>query len=203
MKLKTKFLIKGLFHSLFQFLAIFSFAWYNSCLFEMLVIYICFFYFRNKFEKQYHALTTWGCTFLTFIIFYFVSLVTPNRTISILLVILFTYNINTISYFYRDYLDIKEYRDNQLNKNKKYYDKITNKKKKNVNRQIIIEILGNDNLDEESIEKYCVSKGIPKLSETIYLFLNNTLEETADILDVDNSTITRRIKKFIEVGFRD
>ena len=203
MKLKTKFIIKGLFHSLLQFIAIFSFAWFNDCIFEMAIIYVCFFFFREKFEKQYHAPTTWGCTILTLIIFYFVSLVTPNKTISIVLIILFTYNINVISYYYRDYLDIKEYRDNQLNKSKQYYDTVTNKKKKNVNRQIIIEILGNDNLDEESIERYCVSKGIPKLSETIYLFLNNTLEETADILDVDNSTITRRIKRFIEVGFRD
>ena len=202
MKLKTKFLLKGLLHSLFQFIAIFFFAWFNNCLFEMLVIYCCFFFFRTKFEKQYHALTTWGCTILTFIIFYFVSIVTPNKTVSIILVILFTYIINNVSYYVRDYLDIKEYRDN-INMKLMIKGNQQVKKKKNVNRQIIIEILGIDNLDEESIERYCISKGIPRLSETIYLFLNNTLEETADILDVDPSTITRRIKRFIEIGFKD
>lgn len=71
------------------------------------------------------------------------------------------------------------------------------KKKKNQNRLMIIEILKN-NLDEEYIEKFCTSIGKPKLSETIYLFLNNTLEETAEILGVDASTIMRRINTFIE-----
>jgi hypothetical protein len=160
----------------------------------MAIIYVCFFFFREKFEKQYHAPTTWGCTILTLIIFYFVSLIAPNQTVSIILVILFTYTINNVSYYVRDYLDIKS-KLNELENPKK--------KKKNVNRQLIIDILGKDNLDEENVEKYCISKGIPKLSETIYLFLNNTLEDTADILDVDASTITRRIKKFIEIGLKD
>lgn len=67
-------------------------------------------------------------------------------------------------------------------------------------RRQIIAILGVDRLDEDSIHKYCVSKGYPHLGETIYLFLNNTLEETADILDVDISTLTRRINKFIDTA---
>lgn len=192
MKLKTKFLIKGLLHSLLQFIAIFTFAWFNSCIFEMSIIYVCFFIFRTKFEKQYHALTTWGCTILTMIIFYIVSLITPEKSISVILVIIFTYMINKISFYYRDYLDIKNAKNEKVAK-----------KKKNTNRQLIIDILGANNLDEESIEKYCVSKGVPKLSETIYLFLNNTMEDVSEILEIDMSTITRRIKKFIEVSFKD
>lgn len=198
MKLHTKLFLKGLFHSLLQFILIFSFAWYNDCIIEMSIIYVCFFIFRNKFEKQYHALTTWGCTFLTMIIFYIVSKITPEKSISIILVILFTYLINTISFYYRDYLDIKNNKD----KNTDEIVKVKNKKK-NTNRQLIIEILGKDNLDEENIERYCVSKGMSRLSETIYLFLNNTMEETADILDVDISTITRRIKKFLQISLKD
>lgn len=192
MKLKTKFLIKGLFHSLLQFIAVFTFAWFNNCIFEIAIIYICFFIFRTRFEKQFHALTTWGCTILTMIIFFIVSLITPEKSISLILVIMFTYMINKISFYYRDYLDIKH----ELNKK-------STKKKKNTNRQLIIEIMGKDNLDEESIEKYCVSKGEPRLSETIYLFLNNTLEDTADILGIDLSTATRRIKKFIDISLKD
>ena len=191
MKLKNKLLIKGLFHSLLQFTAIFTFAWFNSCIFEMLIIIVCFFIFRTKFEKQYHALTTWGCTILTMIIFYIVSLITPEKSISIILVIIFTYMINKVSFYYRDYLDIKNAKNEKVAK-----------KKKNTNRQLIIDILGANNLDEESIEKYCVSKGIPKLSETIYLFLNNTMEDVSEILEIDMSTITRRIKKFIDVSFK-
>ena len=128
------------------------------------------------------------------IIFYVITLITPEKTISILIIIIFTYFINMASYYYRDYLDIKS----------KLVDLETNKKKKkNTNRQLIIDILGKDNLTEEAIEEYCISRGAPKLSEAIYLFLNNTLEETADILGVDTTTITRRIKRFIEIGLKD
>lgn len=191
MKLKTKLLLKGLFHSLLQFSSVFVFACFNDCIFEMCIITICFFIFRTKFEKQYHALTTWGCTLLTMLIFYIVSCITPEKSISVILVIIFTYTINKVSYYYRDYLDIKNAKNEKV------------AKKKNTNRQLIIDILGANNLDEESIEKYCVSKGVPKLSETIYLFLNNTMEEVSEILEIDMSTITRRIKKFIDVSLKD
>lgn len=191
MKLKTKLLLKGLFHSLLQFSSVFVFALFNNCFIEMTIIVICFFIFRTKFEKQYHALTTWGCTLLTMLIFYFVSCITPEKSISVILVIIFTYTINKVSYYYRDYLDIKNAKNEKVAK-----------KKKNTNRQLIIDILGANNLDEESIEKYCISKGVPKLSETIYLFLNNTMEEVSEILEIDMSTITRRIKKFIDVSLK-
>ena len=199
MKLRTKFLLIGLFHSILQFALIFTFAWFNDCLLEMAITYVCFFYFRTKFEKQYHALTSWGCTFITMIVYYIISIIVPNKSISILLVIILTYFINYCSFIYRDYRDIKALRTC----NNEITPVVKKKKKKNTNRNLIIEILGSDNLDEESIETYCISKGIPKLSETIYLFLNNTLEETADILDVDTSTITRRIKRFIENGLKN
>ena len=74
------------------------------------------------------------------------------------------------------------------------------KKKRESHRKAIIKILGPNNLSEQRIEKFCVSKGVPKLSETIYLFLNNTLEETADILGVENSTVTRRIQSFLSLS---
>lgn len=67
-------------------------------------------------------------------------------------------------------------------------------------RKILIEIIGQMNTDnEEYIEKLCKEKGLSqKYSETIYLFLNNTIEETAQILEIDNKTVTRRIDKFIK-----
>ena len=108
MKLKTKFLIKGLFHSLLQFIAIFTFAWFYNCILEMIIIYICFFLFRTKFEKQYHAPTTWLCTIYTFIVFFIVSNITPKIHFSVILIILFTYCINQISFWVRDYLDLRD-----------------------------------------------------------------------------------------------
>lgn len=79
MKLKTKLILKGLFHSLLQFILIFAFAWFNECIFEMVIIYCCFFYFRTRFIKQYHASTTWGCTITTMVIFYVISCIAPEN----------------------------------------------------------------------------------------------------------------------------
>lgn len=184
MKLRNKIILKTLFHSILQLIMLLLFAWFNYCIFEMIIIYCCFFYFRTKFEKQYHAITAWGCTAITILVYYVVSSIVPLKSISILLSVLMAYAINTVSYYVRDYMDIKNPKP----------------KKHNTNRQLIIQILGIDNLEEEQIEKFCISKGEPNLSETIYLFLNNTLEDTAEILDINSSTVTRRIKKFIEIG---
>lgn len=111
MKLKislhTKLTIKYLFHSLLQAVAIFTFAWFNNCIIEMLIIYVSFFVFRPKFEKQYHAKSTWLCTIYTIIIFYVVSLVTPNKSISVLAVVIFTFFINYVSFLVKDYIDLK------------------------------------------------------------------------------------------------
>lgn len=105
--LHTKLVLKGLFHSLLQFVGIFAFAWYNDCLFEMAVIYCCFFIFRGQFEKQYHASTTWLCTLYTFIVFFVISNLTPKKELSLLLIVAFTYLINFVSFHIREYLDLK------------------------------------------------------------------------------------------------
>lgn len=189
MKLKNKIILKGLFHSLLQLLALLLFGWFRDRIFEVCIYYVCFFTFRPTFPKQYHALTSWKCTITTIIVDFIVSTIIPNKSLSLLITIILTYAINYISFLYREYLDNK---DLQAIKQQNV------KPKKNSKRKQIIDILGKDNLDEESIEKYCISKGLINISETIYLFLNNTLEETSAILEIDLSTINRRINKFIK-----
>lgn len=189
MKLKNKIFFKGLFHSLLQLLALLIFGWFRDRLFEVCIYYVCFFTFRPTFPKQYHALTSWKCTFTTIIVDFIVSMIIPDKSLSLLITIVLTYAINYISFLYREHLDNK---DLQANKQQNV------KSKKNSKRKQIIDILGKDNLDEESIDKYCISKGLINISETIYLFLNNTLEETSSILEVDLSTLNRRINKFIK-----
>lgn len=106
--LHHKLILKGLFHSVLQFGVIFAFAWFKNCIFEMAVIYCCFFIFRSLFEKQYHATTTWLCTIYTFAVFFIVSNITPKKELSLLLIICFTYIINCISFLVRDYFDLKD-----------------------------------------------------------------------------------------------
>lgn len=108
MNLKRKIFLKGMFHTFLQLSFVMLFGFFNKCLLEMAIIYVCFFIFRSKFEKQYHARTTWLCTLYTIIIFYLVSNISPNKSLSIVLIVLFTYLINDISFYVRDYLDLKD-----------------------------------------------------------------------------------------------
>lgn len=188
--LHTKIILKGVFHSVLQLLVAILFGWFNDCLLEMMISYACFFFFRTRFEKQFHAITNWGCT--SFAIFdYFVrSIILPNKNISLIATILMAYSINLASYIYKDWRDKKDLENAKIGKEPK--------KGKDSKRQTIIEILGKNNLSEEKIEEFCVSIGCVNLSETIYLFLNNTVLDVSVILEIDRSTIFRRVDKFIE-----
>lgn len=54
--------------------------------------------------------------------------------------------------------------------------------------------------NETKIEKFCKKLGIPEVAETVYFFLNNTVEETAEWLGISVSTVKRRINKFIKIS---
>ena len=62
-------------------------------------------------------------------------------------------------------------------------------------REIILSIVEND---ERKIEKLCSSKCLFKCSEVVYLFLNNTIEEVSEILNMPIRTIKNKIDKFIQ-----
>ena len=104
---KIRIKLKAMFHSLFQLLVLLGFGYFNNAFWEMIILYFCFFYFRTRFEKQFHASSMWGCTVLTIIVYWLASRIIPQKSLSILLVIVFTYFINTFSFYARDYLDIK------------------------------------------------------------------------------------------------
>ena len=189
LSLHNKIILNHIFHSTLQLLALLLFGWFRNRLFEVCIYYVCFFIFSPTIPKQHHKPTHWKCTITTIVIDYIVSMIVPNNSLSLLITILLTYAFNYINFIYQDHLD---------NKDLQAIKQQNTKPKKNSKRKQIIDILGKDNLDEESIEKYCISKGLINMSETIYLFLNNTLEETSAILEIDLSTINRRINKFIK-----
>lgn len=107
LSLHNRIMLKQLFHSILQFVVIFTFGYLNECIFEIAVIYCCFFIFRSTFEKQFHASTTWLCTLYTIIIYFIVSCITPRKEISLILIVLFTFSINYINFLVREFLDLK------------------------------------------------------------------------------------------------
>ena len=164
------------------FVVIFFVGWLCDKLIETGLLLISFFIFRLAFDKVLHMNTITKCIKLTLSVFTIAITTLMPKEISLIMPIVFGFIICFIASKVQEYLDA------------------TCKKKMKNKRQIIIDILGKDNLAEESIEEYCTKIGNPYLSESIYLFLNNKLEDTAEILGVDNTTITRRINKFIKAS---
>lgn len=104
---KLKLQLKPLLHSLIQIAFLIFFGWLEDKLFEMTIIWCCFFIFRSTFEKQFHATSTWLCTLYSVAVFYLISLIAPSKAISILLIITFTFIINIVSFHIREYIDLK------------------------------------------------------------------------------------------------
>lgn len=165
-----------------QYIILLSIAFLFDRLIECITMLPLFFIFTKRYEKQYHCKTLLKCGGLTIIVFTILFAIMPSKNQFVFGSIIVMYVLTLVSYYVKDYLDIK----------------FPSKKKRDTNRKTIIDILGKDNLNEEYIEEYCNKLGLINISETIYLFLNNTIEATSEILEVDNTTITRRINKFIK-----
>ena len=166
-----------------QFLAIYSIAWFNNQAIEFLFIFFSFQLNRMLFGKSYHADRLSKCTLLSIVIFYFLIKGVVSLNISLFVAPLFgvylAYVLNII----------KELIDNQA---------VPKNFVKRPLREQIIEILG-DNLSEEDIEKICLKHNInSKVSETVFLYLDNSKDDVAAILDIESSTVIRRLKRFIE-----
>ena len=173
--------IRAMIHVMIQFGFIIFFGWYYNKLLNVLIIVPFFFIFRKCYTKVYHAPSYMHCTIYTICIFIAVLFICLNQHISILFSILLCYIMNLISYHLRVYIDLK-----------KEYNKLTSPNKSK--REIILQYVKNN---EEAIEELCSKFVENNLAETVYLYLNNTIEDTADILNISTRTVNRRIDTFI------
>ena len=166
-----------------QFGAVYSIAWFNNRVIEFFIIFISFQANRLIFGKSYHADQLSKCTLLTLIIFYFLIKGVIPLSQSIFVAPLFgVYLCYALNY-------VQELIDNQE------VPKVFVKRRL---REQILDILG-DKISEEEITEFCKLKAIsPKIAETVYLYLDNSKDDVAAILDVQGTTVIRRLKKFIE-----
>ncbi len=66
-------------------------------------------------------------------------------------------------------------------------------------REQLYDILGED-LSEENVNRIGKHFHInDKVIETTYLYLDNSKNEVANILDIEPSTVIRRVKRYIEI----
>lgn len=166
-----------------QFLAVYSVACFNQRAIEFLFIFFSFQINRKIFGKSYHADQLSKCTLFTLVIFYFLTSGVFKLTVSLFMAPLFGVYLSYVLNIVQELID-----------NQRVPKPFVKKKL----RDQVIDILG-DNLDEEYITNYCLHLGLnTKIAETAFLYLDNSKDDVADILDIQGTTVIRRVKKFIE-----
>lgn len=156
-------------------------AYLNERLVETLITMLLFYLYRSMYVKQYHAKSLFLCSGISIIVFTIVTLLNLKLSLSICTSILLTFAITAISYRVKDYMDLQFVSTHEVD-----------------NRTKIVKIL-NGEVSEEDIIEYCLENDLSlKIAETTFLYLNNKLEDVAEILDIDNSTVVRRVKQFIK-----
>lgn len=166
-----------------QFLAVYSVACFNQRAIEFLFIFFSFQINRKIFGKSYHADQLSKCTLFTLVIFYFLTSGVFKLNVSLFTAPLFGVYLSYVLNIVQELID-----------NQRVPKPFVKKKL----RDQVIDILG-DNLDEEYITSYCLHLGLnTKIAETVFLYLDNSKDDVADILDIQGTTVIRRVKKFIE-----
>jgi hypothetical protein len=180
---KVMFTIFVVIVQVLQFLLVYLIAWLNNRTIEFLFIFFSFQMNRMVFGKSYHADSLSKCTLITLVTFYLLIKGVIPLNISLFATPLFGVYLSYVLNIIHELIDNQEVPKPFVKKRL---------------REQIIEILGED-LSEEHINEICRAKGInPKVAETVYLYIDNSKDEVADILDIQGTTVIRRLKKFIE-----
>ena len=182
-KEKIAFLIFVAVVQIIQFSMVMGLAIINNKPLEFIFIFCSFQFNRKVFGESYHSDSLSKCTVLTLILFYFLIRGTLSLDISIFIPVLlglyFSYLLNIV----------KELLNNQ---------QVPKPFVKKRLREQLLDILG-DKISEEEILELSTKNGIhPNVAETVFLYLTNSKDDVADILDIDPTTVIRRLKKFIE-----
>lgn len=180
---RSLFIIFVMIIQLLQFALVLGIAYLNNSIVEFVAIFFSFQFNRMLFGKSYHADKISKCTLLTLVIFYFLIKGVLGVNISIFVAPLFGVYLSYLLSLAQDLIDNQK-------KSIPFYKKRL--------REQILEILG-DRLDEEDIEEYCTTIGVnPKVSETVFLYLSNSKDDVSNILDINGTTVIRRLKHFID-----
>lgn len=111
--LKCKFISYSLL-GIFTLILILGIAVINERFIETSITIICFFIFRNLYDKQYHSKSLLLCSAISVIVFTIVSLLELKINVSILSSVILSFIITTISYYVKDYLDNKTIKQKAL-----------------------------------------------------------------------------------------
>lgn len=140
---------------------------------ETLFLFLAYSLTRNSFDKQLHLSTDKNCIKATCVIFAMAIIIIIPYDVSII----FTSVIGVVINYVCSIFMLIPFKSN---KNK---------------RDIVLSYVNND---EDEIEEKCRELNLLNVSETVYLFLNNSYEEVSAILNIETSTVRRRVDRFID-----
>ena len=179
----VKFIYVVLFiaYNIFELWLVYLIGKYNGRATELVFILVSFFCTKSIFGKPLHFRKNLKCLAISMPTFYVSVKITIGLGLSILMSSIVGILCGSITSYVASYL----------------YNEEEEAKKEN-KRQTIIKILNND-LSQEHIFEVCKGLGLKDyIADTVELFLTNTIQETASILEKDLSTIKRRIDTFIK-----
>lgn len=155
-------------------------SWLNEKLIETSISIVFFYIYRPLYEKQYHSNTLERCSFVSTIVFIFVSRVELEISSSILFTIIITFIITTASYLFKDLLDNRFL-------NKIYEDKI-----KSLNTKRLEEL-------SES-EMYKLMPDIRyDIIEVVYKYLHRDNNMSATIFAYKNHVSERTLFRYLKL----
>ena len=175
---KILYVIFFIIYNLFEIWLVYLIGKYSNRVYELIFILICFFINKSIYGKPLHFRDNFLCLGVSLILFYVAIQCAFTLHLSIIINII----IGVLCGCFTSYVATYLYKENE---------KLSKRNK-------ILKIL-NNNTSQEYIFEYCKNNGLKQnIADTIDLFLSNTMQETSEILDVDISTIKRRINYFIE-----
>lgn len=164
----------------FCFLCLFIIALFTGKLLESISFFISYLLFRYIFPSTLHLDIVKECIYSSIAVLGAGIVIIFNKEMSIFSSVLCGFIICMLLYIV-DYI----------------YSLLKPKIAKS-NRDKIIAILKGDT-SQDNIFAVCRNNGLKEdIANAVDLFLNNTLEETAEVLGKDIRTIQRKVKKFIE-----
>lgn len=173
---------------LLQFSLVFLLSYFSCREVEFIILFLVFVANRNIFGDSYHANKLWKCTALSLVTFYFLCRGLVSVSSSIFLPVMFALYFSYGLHHFQKLIK-KEQVPSRYQKHQRYRSYIVETLQKN---------LGDDYLNEDLIIKYCISLGLTEpIAEVVYLYITNTKTETAELLGISDTTVVRRIKKFL------
>lgn len=177
---ETIYIIFFIIYNIFEAYLVYLIGKYSNKVFETIAIVLVFVCNKSMYGKPLHFSNNFICLGVSFIVFYASIKCTVNLSVSILTNVGIGVLDGAITSYIASYL----YKEN------------TKAKRRNLVQELV-----KLNLDQNKIQRLCRDNGLTEdIGEIVYYRITHTQEQVCDKYYLDNSTINRKINKFLKVA---